>query len=364
MARPRLSVRRIVIGALSRLGLLESFFDLRRRVRQVCVLSLATARRRGYVRAIGELRPTQRIIRVGRSLRVADIADSFVAIDLMTSNLLHGVGRLNASSIPVFWQPLDEPTRFGVGVTEENRLATWQALRAACEGQSLYASPLGDAPRSPRPLSSTGDAIPSDLRGADAWHVFREITSPMGLGHHGADASAVIVFWKRRRVDDDVSDSDASGSGVSVNARFMEEEEWIEPVYVANETPGAQIEPANARIHHARALAWLVTDVENPVVSAITEDEPGTGEVIVGGRRIATTQLFSRYERTTRPRFPVDIVYTWVDGNDPSWLDTRQRALAATKGKNSRPHPLSTPSTILTASSRLDSRVEMNSCIR
>ena len=213
MARPRLSVRRIVIGALSRLGLLENFFDLRRRVRQACVLSLATARRRGYVRAIGELRPTQRIIRVGCSWQVADIADSFVAFDVMTSNVFTVLDALSAFNIPVFWQPLAEPTRFGVGVTEANRLATWQALRAASEGQSLYASPVGAAGRSQRLLSSAGDAIPNDLRRADAWHVFREITSPMSLGHHGADVSAVIVFWKHRRVDDVVNARSDGGGG-------------------------------------------------------------------------------------------------------------------------------------------------------
>ncbi len=271
----------------------------------------------------------------------------------MTSNVFTVLDALSAFNIPVFWQPLAEPTRCGVGVTEANRLATWQALRAASEGQSLYASPVGAAGRSQRLLSSAGDAIPNDLRGADAWHVFREITSPTSLGHHGADVSTVIVFWKHRRVDD------------VVNARLEEEEEEeeeerIEPVDVANEWPGAQIERADTRIHRAQALTWLVTDVENPVVSAITEDEPGTGEVMLDGRRIATTELFSRYERTMQPRFPVDIVYTWVDGNDPSWIDKRQRALAATKeeyASSSCQHILHNPDGLLPA--RFTSRDEL-----
>jgi hypothetical protein len=55
-------------------------------------------------------------------------------------------------------------------------------------------------------------------------------------------------------------------------------------------------------------------------------------------RQVATCQVFGREYRTLRafslPRvgdvnFPIDVVYTWVDGTDPDWLERKSEAHAA-----------------------------------
>ncbi len=76
----------------------------------------------------------------------------------------------------------------------------------------------------------------------------------------------------------------------------------------------------------------------NPVADVITADEP---EIVVaepvfgpfcapaptgGTRRYRTREVFTMVS-PDRVAFPIDAVYTWVDGDDPAWRERKARAL-------------------------------------
>lgn len=70
----------------------------------------------------------------------------------------------------------------------------------------------------------------------------------------------------------------------------------------------------------------LVAPRPNPVGEVIPEPERAFARIEVNGREHPTLAAFKQ-TLTTDITFPVDAVYTWVDGNDPAWRASRNSYL-------------------------------------
>src|SRR3990170_3876205 len=65
----------------------------------------------------------------------------------------------------------------------------------------------------------------------------------------------------------------------------------------------------------------------NLVTSAATTDEFGSARIDVGNLSVRTLPMVADRTHVYFDRFPVDLVYTWVDGSDPDWRRRRDHAL-------------------------------------
>ena len=74
----------------------------------------------------------------------------------------------------------------------------------------------------------------------------------------------------------------------------------------------------------------LVAPTTNPYLSRLPA---GTATVDVEIEGVAARTIPLMKEPTVREcRFPIDVVYTWVDGEDPSWNESREQRLAGLTG--------------------------------
>ena len=74
----------------------------------------------------------------------------------------------------------------------------------------------------------------------------------------------------------------------------------------------------------------LVGPRRNPYADRMPA-EPDTVEVEVEGVKVPTLPLMAA-PTVGEVRFPVDVVYTWVDGSDPAWNAAREQRLAGVTG--------------------------------
>ena len=74
----------------------------------------------------------------------------------------------------------------------------------------------------------------------------------------------------------------------------------------------------------------LVAPRRNPYADRMPA-EPDTVEVEVEGVKVPTLPLMAT-PTVGEVRFPVDVVYTWVDGSDPAWNAAREQRLAGVTG--------------------------------
>ncbi|BBH65607.1 exopolysaccharide phosphotransferase [Actinoplanes sp. OR16] len=126
-------------------------------------------------------------------------------------------------------------------------------------------------------------------RGKTGVQVYFPITSPYGTTVFGSGSACEIEFWRTERGPGGAPDIIVAPRRNSVATALP-----AEPHY-------RQVPPV--------AL--------NPILS-LTDDRP---------------QYRTRSEFAVVPaedvRFPIDVVYTWVDGSDPDWVDRKNASLAA-----------------------------------
>ncbi|MFF4649297.1 stealth family protein [Streptomyces sp. NPDC001380] len=150
-----------------------------------------------------------------------------------------------------------------------------------------------------------------------------------------AEAQVVRAFWYRT----EPSRSLVCGPGYGCDIEFWEPEERPEPDEDADEALAAALEAAPERLSAPRAnrVARLVP-ADAPAVTApgslFTRLAPANGSPLpaLRTREDFTVPLFDDFD------FPVDVVYTWVDGSDPEWLRRRAEASGETYHRESASH--------------------------
>ena len=204
------------------------------------------------------------LVRSGGQL--ARLADDLTPADVTQANLDLVVDVLEGAGIP-YWLVRTPETRHRVGVEAGHRADATRALARAYATAAVYAETLGPGARPDRmmPVGLLSDADVGGLR------VFQPVVTSTRTLRYGPAYGCDLEFW---------------------------------------ESSGDDLVPPRPT-----------------VLGATLAREAMTKAVLrVGERAYATGEAFTR-PLVDDVGFPIDAVYTWVDGGAPAWLERRNAAL-------------------------------------
>jgi stealth protein CR2/Stealth-like protein len=243
--------------------------------------------------------------RDGRRVVRARVVPDMTPAAAWQLNLDAVTAALDLAGIDYFCLRPTKTLHSGVAVHSRDRERTLAALRA---DRTLAEAEI-----------RAGDVTESGFRagrGKNAVQVFFPITSPSATTVLGSGSACEIEFWHTVEGVDGAPDAIAGPRGNRVSATL----------------------PAEPEYHDVAPVAL------NPMMP-LSDDRP----------RYRTRSEFAGVPAED-VRFPIDIVYTWVDGNDPDWQE-RKNASLASLGKEQI-------NTIATNASRFISRDELKYSLR
>jgi len=265
----RLKMR--VARALAAIGLLGLAIRIRRAQRALFSAPRRIATRRRFRGAVADERPgTLEILHQDHWCRIA-IDERLRAVDVMRANLQLAIGFADTAGVPYSYLPIASSFRYRIAISEGHRE---QVLSLILESPdpALHLWLRTDRqvwtgiPVSRRPE-------PSMLAAGTRMRVFQPRIDPRGVLVFGELYGCDIEFWPERQ-------------GV------------------------------------------LVATDDNLLVPQATRAEFGAATMDLGGITVRTLPAAVGAPHFQSPRFPVDLVYTWVDGADPEW---RRRKHEVTK---------------------------------
>ncbi|GAA1998531.1 stealth conserved region 3 domain-containing protein [Nocardiopsis rhodophaea] len=193
--------------------------------------------------------------------QVAGVRDDLMPADALRANLDLVVQALDAAGIP-YALLRDEGPRHRVMVTADVREAALDALATVHADAPVYVRPLKPRGHLPQPVLASMAPSLTDICGV---RVYRPWITPGRTLRYGAAYAADLEFWTW----------DAELTGYA----------GPEPTDIGDRIPLEAMRPATLRVQ---------------------------------GRDYTTYEPFTRC-LPTDVRFPIDAVYTWVDGADPKW---------------------------------------------
>ena len=211
-------------------------------------------------------------------------------IDAQGANLRELVRILEGADIEFFMVPDRTPTRYQLGVRDEDRSRLLRALESGMvPGGMLCGAPSTDLIRfqqSPR-RRPIGPYRRAQLMNAPTWYYLRYQAVP-GAGSRllGMRHAVVISFWRDKR-------------------------------------------PAPGDGHRARP--WI-SATPNGVTTELSAENREPASVTVDGRDLPSIGPFTQPLLEAHD-FPIDLVCMWVDGDDPEWIQRRNRRRAALRGE-------------------------------
>ncbi|WP_031015220.1 stealth family protein [Streptomyces sp. NRRL F-5727] len=282
--------RRAVPDRVRRAVVAQVDADVRRRVKLRIASGTAAAerlRRNRLARRYAALTagPDRAVISVGREPKVALIAEGITPLRARRANLEAVLGALAAAGVAHFCVPGKSDTSSAVAVREEDRAAVLAALAAACAREPGYATPVGGNGPVSRP-SQPGFA-------AGTWHRLRT-------------AAVVRLTWYRADPTHQLKLGDAYGCDVE----FWREED------------GELTAPRPGRVTAVLPPQGRLVDAPECCFTDFTDVRPGA-RTVPDGAPLVPARAETAVVRTDQVTFPVDVVYTWVDGSDPEWLRRR-----------------------------------------
>jgi len=231
--------------------------------------ALATANVREAAHSDGRAK----LVNTGRRIVLARRRLDRRVIDIMQSNREVALSALDSSGVAYAAMPVDSSNRYRIGVASENRERVYEALRI---GASATAYIYFDSNRiwphrrivRLQDLPPVSNGIDKRATSSSIWRIFEYFTptptTPSDI--HGCE----IEFWSAAADSTDL-----------------------------------------------RSARW------NRYTDRIPEDTFGSLTVMSNGTELRVTPQTVEVADMTDIRFPVDIVYTWVDGSDPAWQARR-----------------------------------------
>lgn len=193
---------------------------------------------------------------------------------VMADNLELLATVLETADIPYFVVPTESPHRYRVGVPETFRSRTFQALRALEDPSVRVRLDAESGAKTVVPaMGPLRPALRRKAMRAPAWRVYRPVDNGTWVLGHGQGCE--VEFW-----------------------------------------PFDQAVPE--RLWNRR---W------NKRGHVLSRDTATTAELTVGGRTYPTGEVFVAGPHVDEVTFPVDLVYTWVDGDDPDWVAGKNAVL-------------------------------------
>ncbi|WP_239648003.1 stealth family protein [Nocardiopsis ganjiahuensis] len=216
---------------------------------------------------------------------------AFTVTEFAALQLERCTSLLSAHDIPCFLVRNSRNYQHAIAVDVAHRPAVLELLAREFTGSGMYVS---RPDRGARPVSSWALRA---LRRTPYLRLGEYVTGGGRSVVAGFEHGCVIEFWQE---------------GAEVLAQEDGGAETLENLKVV--APESVLQGA------------LVAPRPNPVGEIVPEAERTPAEAEVNGRRYPTLEVFAR-TLTTDITFPVDAVYTWVDGNDPRWRANRNSYL-------------------------------------
>lgn len=281
--------RRVAIRYLERHGGLERVLDLRRRLRGAADAAKGRIRSRRLAHRTGPGDRDGATVVPWRGRAVLAVARPSLAVhDLMVVNLDTVCDAFAEARIPHWICPTSATTFYRVGIFDDDRDAALDALVAAAPHVYIGAH----EPGVPAVSAFTGsDTARRKVLAQDLWVVYANFADSTQQSVVGPEFACQVDVWSRDRhpVTNDL--------------------EW--------------------RTHEPNIMSMRLPDgfrlVEQPVVG--DRDYP-----VVAGSNLR--------RHPTKIDFPVDVVYTWVNGNDPSWRERKEAAAAGLELRQLNPHAM------------------------
>ena len=277
-------MRRLVIAALRRADLLDAYFSLRARARDTRRLVRSRVGRRRFARAIGRVPVGHVVVSDGGTWTLARTSDELRDVEVRDANLRLAVELCRGAGVEHFVVPATSIFRTAVGVPADQR-----------DGLARHLLTL-DPPPHVHLLDDPSLAVALPWRHLPAARRRRITESP-----------SLDVF---------VAHADRDGHGVIGRDLRCTIQLW-------DEVPAATAEAPTSGV----VADELVAPLPNPVATSIGRSRATSDEITVAGLDVPTAPEFRWYLRGLEPPFPIDLVYTWVDGDDPAWQRRRDESL-------------------------------------
>src|SRR5699024_63455 len=216
----------------------------------------------------------------GSQLTVARTAADITPLSVRRSNERIVTELLDRISVPYFTVKGKNPTKARIGVNSLHRDAVLEALATTWTGTPTYVR--GSKPSTKR-MTVGGPHWPAAIQDSRIVEVFQPQADPGGTLVLGVNCACNIEFWS---IDDEQPDQLVAPRDNRVTLRIDADQ----PVVTAPES-----------IFHS-----LLQDSATPTVNTVSD--------------FATSHIDD-------VQFPIDVVYTWVDGADPHWQERKAAAL-------------------------------------
>ncbi|MDS1271936.1 Stealth CR1 domain-containing protein [Lipingzhangella sp. LS1_29] len=203
---------------------------------------------------------------------------------------------LQAHAVDYFVREVDHGRDYVVGVRAAERDRVYTALADTRPEDVLYAAAetLRGPADIPRPLAEQSSR--RRLRHADAIRLCQYVRSANGVRIGGPEHGCVLEFWH---------------SGATVLER--------------SDGPSI-LDRLHVVVPEDRLAESILCTRPNPVSQIIPSEEQQPARITIGDRNYPTLCAFTHPVAHT-VNFPIDLVYTWVDGSDPEWAARRDAYL-------------------------------------
>ncbi|GAA3139419.1 stealth family protein [Streptomyces echinatus] len=254
------------------------------------VWQLRTMRRR---RKAAVTDPVLRPVAVRGQQFYGRVVDRFTAAEAAASNLDLVIAALEQEGISYFLVPPSR-TRYTVGVNVVDRERFLAALEARNAGTAVFIGRPLPGGQLKHPALFLDGVLPAQLRTAPVLRVGENFLGPAGQLLSGPELACDIEFWE---------DGAALLASAEGPARL------------------AKVQPQASEDVFAESL---VTPRNNGVTDVLPASEQKPATVRVGDREVPSF-LALTLPTVNRVTFPVDVVYTWVDGEEPEMRAKRAR---------------------------------------
>ncbi|MEE1926821.1 stealth family protein [Streptomyces sp. TRM 70351] len=244
-------------------------------------------------RAAATRQDLRRVLLGGQELYGREVT-RFAAAEAAAGNLDIVVRALEEAKAAYFLVPGFSKVRHTVGVNVRDRARFLQALERQNSGTAVYIGQPLSGQGLKNPALCLDGRLPAALPKAPVLRVGEVYLGPARQVLGGPELGCDVEFWQ------DGAELLAGPDGAAELAK---------------------VQPQASEDVFGRSL---VAPRRNRVADVLSVDEQKPAAAVIGGRDVPTFEPFTR-PTVTDVDFPVDVVYTWVDGEEPAMRLKRAR---------------------------------------
>jgi hypothetical protein len=329
--------KRVAYRALTQAGLIEHALGARDQARVITTRTREQAARWTYRQTLrpGD-RPDPSVVLgyYDGGWEVARSVQRLVVREVMDANLALVADLLDGLGIAYVLMPFPaSPNRWRVAVSTFDKAAVLARIdRLDDPAAYVYVDDSRLRPGARRIHLAGGVTMIHRhwLNRARVWRLYVNQADPAArtvLGHlHGCE----LEFWAPPVIAPDPL-AEGDGADVSESATAESADTGAEAEAEADAGVGSGAEPAPGEAGpvepDAAETSVLSSARWNRYATELPRGIAPTGTVPVGGREYSTMGEFVAAPHLQDVTFPVDLVYTWVDGRDSAWLDRKDEVL-------------------------------------